>query len=246
MSYRVLLLAVLVSAAWACNGAPGRPTADSEVIAPNKVVDFAVLYASNCAGCHGANGSGGAAVGLADPVYLAIADDATIRRVTTDGVPGTAMPPFAQSAGGLLTDEQIDVLVKGIRERWAKPGVLGDRDVPPYAARAPGNPARGANVYAEYCASCHGDGGRGGQHASSIVDAAYLALVSDQSLRTAVIVGRPEMGAPDWRGNVSGKPMSAEDVTDVVAWMAAQRPRPARADAGNDNTSGSIIAGGLR
>ena len=81
MSYRVLLLAALAGAACACNGAPGRPAPDSAVIAPDKVVDFDVLYATNCAGCHGANGTGGAAIGLADPVYLAIADDATIRRV---------------------------------------------------------------------------------------------------------------------------------------------------------------------
>src|SRR5713226_374614 len=59
---------------------------------------------------------------------------ATIRRVTADGVPGTAMPAFAQSAGGLLTAAQIDVIVNGIRARWAKPTALADANVPPYAA----------------------------------------------------------------------------------------------------------------
>ena len=54
---------------------------------------------------------GGAAIALADPVYLAIADDATILRVTADGVPGTSMPAFAQPAGGMLTDAQIEVIV---------------------------------------------------------------------------------------------------------------------------------------
>jgi hypothetical protein len=48
--------------------------------------------------------------------------------------------------------------------------------------------------------------------------------VSNQSLRTTVIVGRPELGAPDWRGNVPGRPMSDEEVSDVVAWLVAQRP----------------------
>ena len=224
MSYRVLLLAALAGAACACNGAPGRPAPDSAVIAPDKVVDFDVLYATNCAGCHGANGTGGAAIGLADPVYLAIADDATIRRLTADGVPGTAMPAFAQSAGGLLTAAQIDVIVNGIRARWAKPTALADANVPPYAAPAPGDPARGAAVYARYCSSCHGADGRGAQRGSSIVDSAYLALVSDQGLRTTVIVGRPELGAPDWRGDVPGNPLSSEDVSDVVAWLAAKRP----------------------
>jgi hypothetical protein len=56
------------------------------------------------------------------------------------------------------------------------------------------------------------------------VDTSYLALVSDQHLRTLTITGMPALGAPDWRGNVPGKPMSDADVTDVVAWLAAQRP----------------------
>ena len=101
--------------------APGRPPADSQWVAPGKILDFGLLYADNCAGCHGQDGKGGAAIGLNDPVYLAIADDATIRRVTADGVPGTAMPAFAQHSGGMLTDDQINAIVGGIRTRWAKP-----------------------------------------------------------------------------------------------------------------------------
>src|SRR5262245_65291648 len=111
MSKWALLFAVMGVGAYGCDSAPGRPHPDSEVIAPNKVVDFAMLYANNCAGCHGVDGAGGAAIALADPVYLAVADDATIRRVTADGVSGTAMPAFAQSAGGLLTDAQVDIKI---------------------------------------------------------------------------------------------------------------------------------------
>ncbi len=195
------------------------------MIPPAKIMDFNFLYARNCAGCHGANGKGGAAIGLGDPVYLAIADDATIRRVTADGVPGTAMPAFAQHSGGMLTDDQVNVIVAGIRSRWAKPDALHGANPPPYQAQGPGDPKHGAAVYGIYCSSCHGADGRGGKRASSIVDASYLALVSDQSLRTTVIVGRPELGAPDWRGDVPGKPMSPGDVSDVVAWLSAQRPR---------------------
>jgi hypothetical protein len=55
------------------------------------------------------------------------------------------------------------------------------------------------------------------------VDGSYLALASDQGLRTTVIAGRPELGAPDWRGNVPGRPMTPQDIADVVAWLSAQR-----------------------
>jgi cytochrome c oxidase cbb3-type subunit 3 len=204
---------------------PGRPSPGAQVIAPDKVTAFAALYGATCAGCHGAEGSGGAAAALADPLYLTVADDATIRQVVSKGVAGTAMPAFARSAGGMLTDEQVNAIVHGIRAHWGRPADLGGVQPPPYAAQEAGDATRGASAYAVYCESCHGAGGRGNTKASSITDGSFLALVSNQSLRTTVIVGRPDLGAPDWRGDVPGKPMPPQDVSDVVAWLAAQRPQ---------------------
>jgi len=220
----VALAAILVSG---CGTPHGQPTKDSEVLAPNEVLEFGTLYAENCAGCHGADGRGGAAIALANPVYLAIADDAAIRKVIAKGVRGTAMPALAVSAGGMLTDGQIDVITKGIRSRWSRQGVLDPATAPSYAPKSAGDAQRGEVAYKTYCESCHGPGGRGGPKGSAITDDSFLALVSDQALRTIVITGRPELGAPDWRGNVLGKPMSDQEVTDVVAWLASQRaPNP--------------------
>lgn len=220
MKWRAIVIAASLAVTIACGT---RNPADVQVIPPNKIMDFSFLYSRNCSGCHGPNGTGGAAIGLGDPVYLAVADDATIRRVTADGVAGTSMPAFAQRSGGMLTDDQIDVIIRGIRTRWAEPDALRGGNAPAYAAQGSGDPQRGSNVYGTYCSSCHGADGHGSGRASSIVDGSYLALVSDQNLRTTVIVGRREWGAPDWRGDVPGKPMSQEDVSDVVAWLAAQR-----------------------
>src|SRR5260370_32891811 len=124
----------------------------------------------------------------------------------------------------MLTDMQINALVRGIRS-WARPEALRDTNLPPYSAEPPGNPVRGANVFATFCSACHGPNGGGTKKASSIVNGTYLALVSDQELRTIVIAGRPELGAPDWRSNLPGRPMSAQEISDVVAWLAAQRPQ---------------------
>jgi cytochrome c oxidase cbb3-type subunit 3 len=208
----------------ACSSSPGVYRPESAVVPPSDVIDFNALYAQNCAGCHGVSGKGGAAIALANPVFLAIADDAVIRRIASNGVPGTPMAAFAQSAGGMLTQKQIDALVAGIRS-WAQPNALGNKTPPPYTAPTPGDPQRGADAYRTYCSSCHGTNGRGGSKASSIVDGSYLALTSDQQLRTIVIAGRPELGAPDWRGDVPGRPMSAQDISDVVAWLSSQRPK---------------------
>ncbi len=221
LAWAALAAALVLMATTACGS---REPVEAAVAPPDMLTDFNRLYARNCAGCHGQDGKGGAAIALGDPVYLAIAGDATILRVTAGGVPGTSMPAFAQHAGGALTDAQINVIVAGIRSRWAKPDSLWGAATPPYASQTPGDPKRGAGVYETFCSSCHGPGGRGGK-ASSIVDGAYLTLVSDQGLRTVILAGRPELGAPDWRGDVPGKPMSPEDVSDAVAWLAAQRPQ---------------------
>jgi cytochrome c oxidase cbb3-type subunit 3 len=229
-----------------CSAPHGQPRTGSEVLAPNQVSDFATLYSENCSACHGAEGKGGAAIALANPVFLAIADDASIRKVAAQGIPATAMPAFAQSAGGMLTDAQLDIITHGIRSRWSKPGALNGASAPPYASKSTGDAQRGETAYKTFCESCHGPGGRGGQGAqkgSAITGGSFLALISDQSLRTIVIAGRPEIAMPDWRNDLPGKPMSDQEVTDVVAWLASKRvqnpgqPYPAANAANTSNNS---------
>lgn len=216
------ILPLLLALVGACDRLPGRPAADDRPLRPSQVLAFAPLWAENCAGCHGDDQRPGAAVSLADPVYLELVDDATLARVTAEGVAGTAMPAFARRAGGTLTDAQITALTAGIRAQWGRPGTLAGIAVPPHAA-PPGDAGRGAAAYAQHCAACHGPGGAGGPRGGSIVDGSYLALVSDQGLRTTVLVGRPGRGMPNWRGTPPDEPMTNADVSDVVAWLVAQR-----------------------
>jgi cytochrome c oxidase cbb3-type subunit III len=210
------LCATAMLAVTSCD-ANGRPPVEAPAIRPADIVDFRVLYSENCSGCHGANGQGALTVGIGRPVYLAIAGDATIRRTIEQGRPGTPMPAFAQKAGGPLSDAQIDILVHGIRS-WANPGAFANTQLPAYAASQPGEATRGAEIFKVSCAQCHGPEGRG---ARAIADSSYLALVSDQALRTVIIVGMPHLGMPDWRSHV--KPLTDTDVGDLVAWLAAQR-----------------------
>jgi len=212
----------------ACSTPDGEPQTNSEPIAPNQVSDFDTLYAQNCAACHGAEGRGGASIALANPVYLAIIDETTMRNVVANGVHGTgvretSMPAFVQSAGGMLTEQQIDVITSGIFSRWGRKQVLDGANPPSYAAKAAGNVDHGQLAFGTYCASCHGSEGAGTPKGSAITNDSFLALVSDQGLRTLVITGRPELGAPDWRGNVPGRSMTDQEITDVVAWLVSRR-----------------------
>jgi cytochrome c oxidase cbb3-type subunit III len=207
----------------ACSTPDGQPQTNSEPVAPSQISDFDSLYAENCAGCHGAQGRGGASVALANPVYLAIVNETTVRNVVANGVRGTSMPAFAQAAGGMLTEQQIEVITSGIFSRWGRKEILDGANPPSYAAKTAGNADHGQLAFGTYCASCHGSEGRGTPKGSAITNDSFLALVSDQGLRTIVITGRPELDAPDWRGNVRGHPMTDQEITDVVAWLASRR-----------------------
>jgi cytochrome c oxidase cbb3-type subunit III len=208
----------------ACGTPPGKPRRDAQVLSPDQVLDFPSLFEQNCAGCHGKDGEGGAAIPISNPTYLALVDPDVLRRTIAQGVRGTPMPAFAQGAGGMLTEKQVDVIASGIRSRWSKPGFLGGVKVPAYTTTLSGDADRGAADYRIFCESCHGPNGRGGPQGGSIVDPAFLSLTSDQELRTIVIVGRPDLGAPDWRTNVPGRAMSDQAVTDIVTWLSRQRP----------------------
>jgi mono/diheme cytochrome c family protein len=226
-----LLLSALCVAGVGCNYAPGKPTRNSETARPEEVLDFPTLYKQNCAACHGEQGKAGAAVSLSNPVYLAISSEEKIRAVTSAGKSGTLMPPFAREAGGMLTDRQIAILAHGIVASWGQPGILAGSNAPGYASSSVADVAHGQQAFAIFCARCHGSDGagtkaNGGGQTGSIVDPAYLALVSDQSLRTTILVGLPERHMPDFRSDSIGaraQPMTDQEITDVVGWMAEHR-----------------------
>jgi cytochrome c oxidase cbb3-type subunit 3/ubiquinol-cytochrome c reductase cytochrome c subunit len=182
-------------------------------------------------------------------VYIAWAGEDQLRSAIANGTASKLMPPFAKSAGGMLTDNQVSVLARGIKESWGTPNVLSGVNPPAYKAALAGDAQRGFTAYGVFCARCHGATGEGGPAdgktvpgktgpgksgwLGSIVDPSYLALISDQYLRSLVVAGFPDGSMPDWR-NDAAQTMSDQQVTDVVAWLASKRvatpgqPYPAR------------------
>lgn len=200
-----------------CNGAPGYPKPSAEVLRPEDQLSFDTLYSQNCAACHGADGQNGAAIDLANPEYQALVDDSSLRKWISGGVPGTQMPAFAISMGGTLTDRQIDVIVLGMRLAWSQRAVLDGHNPPPYAQDQKGDALRGKQAYNSNCASCHQ------ASTQQVTSPDYLALVADQTLRSIVIAGRPDIGHPDWSGDNPGSPLSPQDVTDIVTYLGTLR-----------------------
>lgn len=211
-----------------CIAGCGRPT-KPEVMARD-VTDFKELYGQHCAGCHGAEGNKGAAQPMNDPLYLSLIPRDKLRQVIEKGS-GRLMPAFAVSEGGALYPKQIDAVVNGIQKEWGRPVDSREQSLPPYSADlSSGQAAHGKQVFAEACQSCHSENGK--SSSGSVTDASYLGLVSNQGLRTSTIVGRPDLGMADWRTVRKSSPLTNQEITDIVAYMASKRP-----DASEDGTN---------
>jgi mono/diheme cytochrome c family protein len=243
-----VLAGILVVWASGCD-LPGRPKASDRWVAPQNERSFDVLFRANCAGCHGVDGKLGPAPPLNDRLFLALVPDDEIKRVVADGRPGTLMPAFSLARGGQLTAQQVLVLAEGIKQRWG-PVPAAPPDTPPYRLES-GKPDRGDGneagmvVFANACASCHGERGQGrifssensAKRAGAINVPAFLTLFSDQALRRLVITGRPDLGMPacnDSLGRTDDfKPLTSHQVTELVALLASWRDG-ARADGRGD------------
>ena len=204
---------------------PGRPQPGPEVPRPEAVTSFDILYGENCAGCHGKNGDNGAATNLANPEYQALIDDVSMRDVIANGKKGSLMPGFSIRRGGPLTEAQIDADRSRacghggrrrirLEERLLRRTRLPVRVTQPGAKRSMGRPVHG----------CHGETAQHPGSAGSILDGSFLALINEQTVRTTVIAGRPDIGEPDWRNHIPGRAMTDDEITDVSAWLIAQRP----------------------
>jgi cytochrome c oxidase cbb3-type subunit 3 len=138
-------------------------------------------FGDNCATCHGAGGRGARGYPqLADDVWLwggTLAEiEYTIRNGVRSGAEGAHtndMPAFGRDQ--FLTPEQISDLVEYVTS-------LSGGEADPNAVR------RSAPLFAENCASCHGDDGRGGktQGAPNLTDAEWLYGGDRATLRTTI------------------------------------------------------------
>jgi len=79
------------------------------------------LFISTCAFCHGLNAQGASGPGFTRLSYLRRLNRSEAKAIITFGLPEGFMPGFGLTAGGPLTDEQIDSLVDylySLKEKW--------------------------------------------------------------------------------------------------------------------------------
>jgi cytochrome c oxidase, cbb3-type, subunit III len=167
-----------------------------EIKADPELLQFAIAggasaFKVNCAQCHGSGASGSAGYpnlndddwlwgGSVDQIYATISHG--IRFNEDDDTRVSEMPAF------------VDIL---------EPGQI--KEVAAYVASLTGTPSdaalaeAGKSVYADNCASCHGEDARGGQDfgAPNLADAIWLYGSSEAQIATQV--ARPKHGMmPGW------------------------------------------------
>lgn len=132
------------------------------------------LFGSYCAGCHGANAEGARGYpNLADDDWLYGGDPEAVVASITRGRQGVMTPFLSQ-----LSEAQVAQLID----------LVGDW--PEGAPR--GQQAEGLAVFAQRCAACHGQDGRGNQAlgAPDLTDDTWLYGGDDASIRETILFGR--------------------------------------------------------
>jgi len=184
------------------------------------------LYAAHCAGCHGDTGKGGVGVPLSLPSFLESVDDIFLHKTIRMGRPGRVMPAFK-----VLSDAQVDAIVRHIRSWSGKPAPdFSDQPVR-------GDTQHGKQLFASYCATCHGAKGEGGRGtgvtfsrkrdlpiiAPALNNAGFLAAASDEMIRHTLQFGRED--TPMRSFLVQG--LSEQDIDDLVSYVRTfEKPRP--------------------
>lgn len=174
------------------------------------------LYLQNCAACHGNLGEGGLnptrAGDIIAPIstaeYLATRDDTTLRSIIAQGQPNFGMSPFADTFGGPLTSDQVDLLVAYIRA-WAEDPPV---DLPPDIPVVPQGARTAPSLYEALCAQCHGASGEGG--IGPAYDAAWQASKTDQQMFDDINLGHAATAMIAW-----GDLLSSQEIEDLVAYI---------------------------
>ena len=192
--------------------APGLDEIESLIPAAS-AKDGSALFATKCAGCHGAKGEGAIGSSLSAGSFLAMADDRFLARVITQGRPGTEMPAWRQ-----LSARQVADLVKSIRAWQTVPSVALSS-----ATRA-GRAEFGEVLYRQECVKCHGPQGEG-DLGTQIGNPILLTQLSDDFIWRTIAYGKSgtEMKGFHTRAR---NPLPEGDIDHLVAYLRRMQSHP--------------------
>ena len=97
-------------------GEPARRQRARVAMESESIAQGREAFARNCAGCHGADASGGGvAPTLGSHEFLSGVSDQQLSWLISGGIPGTMMSAYHLDLGGPFTPQEIDRLVRYLR-----------------------------------------------------------------------------------------------------------------------------------
>lgn len=187
------------------------------------------LYAENCAVCHGEDGEGRVGASLAKN-WPSIRPDLRVRATIENGISGTPMLAWSQENGGPLDSQEIDALVAYILT-WETGGPRFIAPTPTFAPRplitripdVEGDPNRGAALFDQNCAVCHGPNGEGRVGAALAKN--FSSIRPDLTVRNTIANGIEGSPMPAW-SQANGGPLAEQDVDDLTAFVLTLAENP--------------------
>ncbi len=157
------------------------------------------LFGDNCAGCHGAKANGGPGFpSLVDEAWLWGGDAETIMETLRVGInaphPDTRYAQMlAFGRDGILDRNQIRTVIDYVQSLSRLETKAGEDRL-----------AEGATLYAENCASCHGEDAQGMRDlgAPNLTDASWIYGGDDQTMFETIYAGR-QGWMPAWEDRLT-------------------------------------------
>lgn len=224
-----ILVTVLPFYAWR---EPDRLAQAQAELQQEFVSEAAVIYAHNCAVCHGAAGEGIGAMPALNSTGLRTADYDFLYKTIARGRYETVMSGWLNEEGGSLNEYEVNELVALIRyAAWAEVGQItasagfapptmpvpkvDDLFIAELVALDPAAAAwaAGMTFYAQNCTICHGINGEGSDLGLPLNTAAIRATPADE-LQSIITAGVPTTLMVGW-DNV----LSSADIADIVAFL---------------------------
>jgi mono/diheme cytochrome c family protein len=175
-------------------------------------------FQANCAACHQTNGQGlpGFAPSIRNRDFLALASDKFIKDTVHNGRPGTSMVQRPD-----LSEQTVDDIIAFLRAVPVETAIHITVD-PSKDLASLGDKETGFAKYAVYCASCHGNEGKGyvaGGAGPAIGLSGFLNAASDDYIYQTLKLGRIGTAMKPFLGSAGLANLDDQDAHDIIAYL---------------------------
>lgn len=177
------------------------------------------LFGQMCVSCHGTDGEGASGPGIRNPDFLKVASDGFLRATIVLGRDGTEMRSMAHRGSGIveLRSDEIDDLIAFLRSN-------ANHNPIPHRFVIGANLKDGRELYAGFCAGCHGTDGRG-NFAPELNNPGFLRAATDGYLQATIIRGRRGTAMRSFGlGGHGLANLTQNQINDIVAFIRQWSP----------------------